>query len=119
MPSAREDYLVRMIAQAAAAIRRLRERLAGGGSADEVVRDAGAAIGELLGPQRPMLDLLDPRSATSLLGNDERVGHWIAFIRLQADAERLSGSESRAMQLERRANALELALSQSLQELKQ
>ena len=118
MPSAREDYLLRMIAQAAAAIRRLRERLAGG-SADEVVRDAGAAIGELLGPQRPMLDLLDPRSATSLLGNGERVGHWIAFIRLQADAERLSGSESRAMQLERRANALELALSQSLQELKQ
>jgi hypothetical protein len=119
MPAAREDYLLRMIAQAAAAMRRLRERLRGGGSAEEVVRDAGAAIGELLGPQRSMLELLDPRSATSLLGNDERVVHWIAFVRLQADAERQAGRESQAAQLERRAESLEQALSRALQEVKQ
>jgi hypothetical protein len=109
LPSAREDYLLRMITQAAAALRRLRERLRGGGSAEEIVRDAGAAIGELLGSQRPMLELLDARSATALLGNDERVVHWIAFLRLQVDAAREGGMVDRALQIERRADALEHA----------
>ena len=108
MPTAREDYLLRMITQAAAALRRLRERLVGGGSAEDVVRDAGAAIGELLGPQRSTLELLDPKSATMLLGNDERVPHWIALMRLQAEAARQSGADERALRLEQRAGALEL-----------
>ena len=109
MPSARDDYLLRMIAQAATAIRRIRERLMGGAGAEEVVRDAGAAIGELLGPQRSMLELLDPQSAASLLGRDERVMHWVALIRLQAEAERARGAEEKALVLEGRAAALEQA----------
>jgi hypothetical protein len=119
MPTARQDYLLRMITQAAAALRRLRERLVGGGSAEEVVRDAGAAIGELLGPQRSTLELLDARSATMLLGNDDRVPHWIALIRLQADAARQAGASDKALHLEQRARALEQELERTAPQLKQ
>ena len=119
MPSPREDYLLRMIAQAAAALARLRARLAGGDSAEEVVRDAGAAIGELLGPQRSTFELLDPATASLLLGHDDRVPHWIALIRLQADAARLAGADDRALQLEQRAIALEQALERTATQLKQ
>lgn len=108
----RQDYLLRLIEQAAVAIRRMRERLGGGGSAEEVVRDAGAAIGELLGPHRSTLDLLDARSASALLGHDDRVVHWAMLLRLQAEAERLRGQEQQAIALETRAEALERAASE-------
>lgn len=111
MPSAREDYLLRLIQQMAALARRLRERLAGGG-ADEaagVEREAADAITTLLGPQATLLHALDAGSAVRLAGGAERVGAWIALLRLQADAARARGEGDRATRLEARVAALEQA----------
>ena len=106
MPAARDDYLLRLITQAAAAIRRLREKLVGEGSADEVLRDAGAAIGELLGPQRGLLERLDPASAASIAGNADTVRAWSSLLLLQSDAEALRGNKAEASRLLARARAL-------------
>src|SRR5689334_13274280 len=105
MPAARDDYLLRLITQAAAALRRLREKL-DHGTADEVVRDAGAAIGELLGPQRMLLEMLDATSAARSLGNPDTVRAWSELLMLQADAESLRGNEPAAARLRARATAL-------------
>ena len=111
MPSAREDYLLRMIQQLAAIVARLRERLTGASSAEaaEVEREAGAAIGTLLGPQAPLLNQLDPASAVRLLGDAERVSMWVALTRLRADAHRAAGRADAADRLDARAAALEAA----------
>jgi hypothetical protein len=111
VPSAREDYLLRMIAQAAEALRRVRERLAGGANAGEVVRDAGAAIGELLGTQRSTLDILDARSAVLLVGDRERITLWVSLLRVNAEAERARHNDAVADRLDARADALEQAAS--------
>ena len=109
MPSAREDYLLRMIQQLAAIMARLRERLTGASSdeAAEVEREAGAAIGTLLGPQAPLLGQLDVASAVRLVGSRERVATWVTILRLQADAQRTSGRPDAADRLTARADALE------------
>jgi hypothetical protein len=112
MPAAREDYLLRMIQQLGEVLRRLRERLAGkvdAGDAVDVEREAGAGITTLLGPQAPLLLQLDPKSAVRLVGNAERVGLWIALMRVQADAQRISGRGDAGDRLAGRAAALEEA----------
>ncbi len=105
MPAARDDYLLRLITQAAAALRRLRVKL-GDGSADEVAREASAAIGELLGPQRMLLEMLDAASASRSLGNPDTVRAWSDLLMLQADAESARGNESAATRFKARAAAL-------------
>ena len=106
MPAARDDYLLRMITQAAAAMRRLREKLLGGESADEVVRDASAAIGALLGPQRSLLERLDPASASGIVGNADTVRAWSSLLLLQSEAESRRGNAAEATRLAARARAL-------------
>jgi hypothetical protein len=86
MPAARDDYLMRLLQEAAAALKRFRERLADGDNADEVIRDADAAIAALLGPQRAMLDRLDAWSASNLLGDPQRLRSWCDLLLLKADA---------------------------------
>lgn len=107
MPAARDDYLLRLIQEAAAALRRFRSRLGGGESPDEVSRDAGVAIGTLLGPQRPLLERLDGWSAANLLGDPERVQLWSELLLLQSDAERVMGRTAKADAL--KARSVELA----------
>lgn len=107
MPSQREDYLLRLLRQAAEALRRLREALNGVASADEIDRDADAAIGELLGPRYQLLSSLDSRSATALVADQRRVEIWIGLIRVQAAARRRLNDEDGAKALERRADSLE------------
>lgn len=109
MPAARDDYLLRMIQQVAAALRQLRQRVTDGAEPDDIARDAGAAIGELLGPQRAMLEMLDPRSAAALVGDKDKLELWVALMRLQADAARSSGKARTAERLSARAAALEAA----------
>ena len=109
MPGARDDYLLRMIQQVAAALRRLRERVNGGALPDETMRDAGAAIGELLGPQHSLMELLDAKSASALAGDYERLELWVQLIRLQAEAAHAANDVARAEKLSARANALEAA----------
>jgi len=107
MPSQREDYLLRQLLQAAEALRRLREALTGEASAEEIGRDADAAIGELLGPRYQLLSSLDARSATALIADSRRMELWIGLIRVQAAARRRLNDEAGANTLERRAEQLE------------
>jgi hypothetical protein len=107
MPAARDDYLIRLITQAAAVLRRLRERLRGGGAPEEVAREARDAVGELFGPQAGLLAMLDPASAAALVGDAERVAVWAGLLRVEAEAVRQSGDPARAAALDARANALD------------
>jgi hypothetical protein len=110
MPSAREDYLLRMLQQLGVVLARLRERLTGGTAgteAAEVEREASGAIATLLGPQATLLQQLDPQSAVRLVGDADRAAMWIAFIRVQAEAQRASGRADVADRLAARAAALE------------
>jgi hypothetical protein len=106
MPAARDDYLLRLITQAAAAIRRQREKLEGGDAADEVVREVAAAIAQLLGPQQLLLERLDPASARQIVGNPDTVRAWSALLQLQADAEEALGDLASSRRLRSRALAL-------------
>jgi hypothetical protein len=106
MPAARDDYILRLIQQAAAALRRFRERLGSGDSAEAVSTDVSTAIATLLGPQRAMLERLDGWSAANLLGDPERVFLWAEMVRLQSDLERAAGRDAAADQLATRAAAL-------------
>ncbi len=111
MSSQREDYLLRMIRQAAEALRRLREALLGEASPTEIEREADTAIAELLGPRYGLLSSLDALSAASLVADPRRIDLWANLLRVQAAARRQSGDEAGAAALERRADALEGALS--------
>ncbi|HEU4749292.1 MAG TPA: hypothetical protein VFS56_12380 [Gemmatimonadaceae bacterium] len=111
MSSQREDYLLRLIRQVAEALRRLREALSAEAAPAEIERDAGAAIGELLGPRHGLLSSLDPVSAASLIADPRRVSLWSDLIRVQAAARRRLGDEPGAVALERRADDLEQAVS--------
>jgi hypothetical protein len=106
MSSQREDYLIRLLTQAAAALRRLRERLAGGAAAGEIVREAEAAEGELLGRDAVMLRALDPATAAGLLGDPRRAALWGELLLVEATAQRQLGQAERAAALEARAKVL-------------
>ena len=121
MPSAREDYLIRMIQQLGEVLRRLRQRLTGQvdpRDAAEVDGQAGAAIATLLGPQAPQLQQLAPASAVRIVGDADRVGLWIALLRVQADARRAdtrrTDRDETADRLAARASALEQAAAQTV-----
>jgi len=106
MSSQRQDYLLQLLTQAAAALRRLRERLAGGAAAAEIVREAQAAQGELLGRDAAMLRALDPATAARLLGDARRAALWGELLLVEADAARQLGEAARAAALEARARVL-------------
>ncbi len=101
------DYLLRMIAMAAATVARLRGRLTGGegGIAAEVVTSARTAQAELLGRDGALLRMLDPTSAAQMLG-PERIPVWADLLQLEADALRADGKVDEANAVEARAKAL-------------
>lgn len=99
------DYILRMIAAAAAAVARLREKLAGGGTPAEIVQAARAAQGELLGKDAALLRALDPDSAARMLGT-ERIPAWADLLQLEADALRADARLDDAAAIESRAKTL-------------
>lgn len=103
------DYILRMIAVAAAAVARLRERLAGGHSAGDVVTEARAAQSELLGRDAALLLMLDPRSAAHTLGDEQRLEQWRELLRVEAEALRLAGRPDEARIIEARIAAMTLS----------
>jgi hypothetical protein len=120
MPSAREDYLIRMIQQMGEVLARLRRRLTGQVDASEAAdigQQASAAIVTLLGPQSSLLQQLDAPSAVRLVGDPERVELWVGLLRVQADARRADTGrgdhEETADRLAARASALEQAAKQT------
>lgn len=106
MPAERRDYILRLIEQAAAALRRLRERLATGASAEEIARDAREAQGELVGREAPLLRALDAASALALLGDARRATIFAELLQVEAAALRESGAAAEAYALDARASAL-------------
>ena len=106
MPAARDDYLLRQIQLAAAALQRLIARVGNGELSDTVVVDIRAAIAALLGPNGPLLERLDARSAANLVGDPERVQLWSDLLALQAQSQRHAGPDTMADALAARARAL-------------
>ena len=118
MPSAREDYLIRLIQQVAAALRGLRERLQRASARAEATspqelgaigQEARDTIATLLGPQAPLLEHIDATSAVALVGVADRVALWIDLLDVQAAAVRAQGDAARAMKLQERVDALRRA----------
>lgn len=109
MPTARDDFLLRLIARIAAVLRRLREQVDGGAAPEDVAREARAAAAELLADRGALLALLDAPSAVQLLGDAERVTLWVGLLRVEADAYERLGDLPRVTALRERASALEQA----------
>lgn len=102
-----EDYLLRMIRQAAELLRQLRRRLLGGEESAETIRqDAVAAIDLLLGGQGPVLGMLDAISAAQLVGHPAVVELWCALLDVEADAAEAGGDPAVATRRRARAVAL-------------
>jgi hypothetical protein len=101
------DYVLRMIAAAAAAVARLRGRLRGGGVPDEILREVLTSQSELLGKNAPLFRALDPTSAAHALGDKDLVAAWADLLRVEAEARRLSGDVQASNAAEARADALE------------
>ena len=99
-----------MVAQAAAAVARLRQRLLGGEPPLDVARDARAAQVELLGRDAPMLMMLDARSAAHAIGDHDRIAAWAELLRVEAIALRDAGRETDAARLDSHAEALKRAI---------
>lgn len=102
-----EDYLLRLIQEAAAALRLLKHRLAGTASTPEAVREqAGIAIRALLGARAQLLERIDAVSAAHLIGHPEHVELWAALLDVEADAAQRCGDLPSAEQLRARAQSL-------------
>jgi len=102
-----EDYLLRMIRQAAELLRQLRRRLLGGEVSAETIRhDAAAAIDLLLGAQAPVLGMLDASSAARLVGHPAVVELWCSLLDVEANAAEASGDPAFAARHRARAVAL-------------
>ena len=115
MPAAREDYLIRLLQQVSAVLRRLRERLTGAtdsgaevapGELASIGREAADAVAALLGPQAALLQQLDASSAVALVADAERVALWVGLLEVQAAAARAEGQAARAAQVAARAMTL-------------
>jgi len=105
-----EDYLLRIIRQAAELLRQLRHRLLGGeASADDIRRGAATAIEFLLGSQASLLAMLDPGSAVRLVGHPSLVELWASLLDVEADAAEASGDATVATRRRVRAIALRAA----------
>lgn len=111
MRATQSDYILRLIEQLGAALRRLAERLGRDVSAaPEVMADAEQAQAELFGAQWPLLRALDAATAASLVADRRQLELWIELLRLQASAAETLRDDAHAAELRQRAHALELAL---------
>ena len=97
--------------QAAEALRWMRERLAGGEPPTGIRADAATAIATLLGPEAPLLGMLDAVTASRLLGNADRVTLWAELVEADADAALAAGDPTAAAERRRRASDLRAAAS--------
>lgn len=100
------DYIMRMIAAAAAAVARLRERLNSGAAPDEIVREARVAQSALLGNEAVLLRALDASSAAHTIGDPERLAAWADLLRLEAEALEKAGDVDGAKSALSRAGEL-------------
>ena len=114
MLTERRDYILRLIQQAGAAARRLRERLIGeADSATDVASEADQEIGALLGgaAMAPLIERVDAAPAVQLVADKERVRAWVELLRVRADALAASGAAADAQRVRGRADTLAVAVA--------
>ena len=110
MPSQHSDYILRIIEQLGAAIRRIRDLLTRSSPVpEEALTELRAARGTLLGARAAVLEELDAESAVALLGDTRPLELWITLLRLEADAWDQLGDAVRASRCRQRASDLETA----------
>lgn len=104
------DYILRLLEQAAAALRRLRELL-GAGTAEPVavIDEARAAQAALFGDTWTLLQRVDVATATSLIRDSRQLAMWADLLRVEAEANRSLGDVARAEHLETRATGIAAA----------
>ena len=100
------DYIMRMIALAAAAVARLREKLATGAKPADVVNEVRDAQGQLLGKDLAIYRALDGASAARLIGDKETMRAWADLLELEAEALAADGDSEEAGRLARVVAAL-------------
>ena len=107
------DYILRLLEQAAAAVRRLRELLRGGTAEPTVIiEEARAAQAALFGNSWALLERVNVATATALVRDARQLAAWADLLRVAADASRALGDEQRAAQLEARAAEIAVAAAQ-------
>lgn len=94
------DYIMRMIALAAAAVARLREKLAAGARPADIVGEVRSAQSQLLGKDLAIYRALDGASAAQLIGDKETARAWADLLKLEADALRADGEDAEADRLD-------------------
>lgn len=105
------DYILRLLEQAAAVVRRLREMLRGGAaSPSEIEEQARAAQAELFGETWALLQRVDVATALGLIRDARQLALWAELLRIEAQANRQLGDEQRAQDLDARAAKIADAL---------
>ena len=104
------DYILRLLEQAAAVVRRLRELLvAGTAEPAAIVEEARAAQATLFGDTWMLLQRVDVATATGLIRDSRQLAVWADLLRVEAEANRSLGDVSRAEHLETRAAGIAAA----------
>ncbi len=106
MLTSKNDALLRLIAQTAAMLAKLRSSLNDDTGPTQVIAEVDRMMSELLGPERALLDRLDALSAKQIVGNPDKIKAWSDLLHLKADAETRLGNRASAEHLHTRANAL-------------
>jgi hypothetical protein len=110
------DYILRLIEQAAAVARRLRELLGRGtGDPGAVAEEARAAQAALFADSWMLLQRVDVTTAAGLVRDPRQLAVWAELLRIEAQANRAMGDEERAEQLETRATEIAAAASRAEQ----
>jgi hypothetical protein len=106
MPT-RDDYLLRMIEQAFAVLRRILRRSTEA-EVPEVLREIDTALHELLGPSAEVLQRLDAATAVPLLADPARAAVWARLLAERASLLRRAGDAAGAHAAERRGREVAL-----------
>ena len=94
------DYIMRMIALAAAAVARLREKLAAGARPADIVGEVRSVQSQLLGKDLAIYRALDGASAASLISDKQTMAAWADLLELEAEALRADGEDVEADRLD-------------------
>ena len=106
MSIAREGYIQRQISLMAEAMLRLRGMMGAGTPIEEIIAGIRSAELELLGPQAPVVRMLDPITASRLVGSPQVVRHWVELLGVEAEAYRQAGAMAEAAAIRERAESL-------------
>ena len=109
MSIAREGYIQRQISMLAEAMLKLRGMMGAGAPIEEIIAGIRSAEADLLGPQAPVVRMLDPVTAARLVNSPEAVRQWVKLLGVEAEAYRQAGAMAEAAAIDERAAGLDRA----------